>query len=236
MSTDHPNNAPAEEGKNYRPKIYRFDAKGKVMDVQDMIFQELDRSGTLSEGKLIFNFCEYDQETKKAKQTFKHYMDVDTARRLFYDILNMRIRKDPDPEKQGRYLPLVEKEEFKGGRHNGNEGWEFESRRMRVVYNDQLNIGPVFQFAFLLGEGRPTDTRAVLPKGQPKYTGQINISVDAARAGAATILDYINNLQTAQMVRSLMEDAQGKTIADMSEKIDALGKLVSRTLRLQQAA
>lgn len=195
----------ADQQGNYRPKIYRVDAKGKVLDFQDFVLYGLDKRGCLDEGKIVLNYTEYDVNTHKAMLTLKHYMDIDVARVVFSDILGYRFKKDP--KKDGFYLPLLD--EFKGGRGSaaGHDEWEWASRRLIVSYNDGLRIGPAIVFNLTLGEGEASATGAITPKSKDApYKGQIMVPLAKARCAAATILDYINCKQTAAMVACICPD------------------------------
>lgn len=202
-----------EQGRSYRPKIYRVDAKGKVLDFQDFILLDQDKSGTLSEGKIVLNYTEYDVTTHKAKLMLKHYLDVDVARTVFSDILGYRFRKNPN--NQGYYLPLVD--EYKGGRGAaaGHEEWEWASRHLIVDFNDQLRIGPAVRFNLTLGEGIANTTGAIMPKEKDApYKGSIMVPLAKARSAAATILDYINCVQTNQMIRAKLDEANAMVVLD----------------------
>jgi len=207
-----------QQERRYRPKIYRCDAKGKVLDCQDFVLHEVDDKGNLDEGKIVFNYTEYDVNTHKANITLKHYMDVETARVVFSDILNLRFRKDPN--KEGFYLPIVD--EYKGGRGGaaGHPEWEWASRHLIINYTDQLRIGPAITFNFTLCEGTAGPTGAIMPKtSDAPYKGSIAIPLQTmdrgrvtstagpARKMAATILDYINCMQTAAMIKDMLSES-----------------------------
>jgi hypothetical protein len=198
-----------DQPRSYRPKIFRCDAKGKVLDFQDFIECVIDDKGNLQEGKIVLNFTEYDTTTHKAKQLMKHFVDVDVARVVFSDILNFRFRKDTDPQKQGMYLPLLD--EYKGGRGTaaGHPEWDWASRHLIINYNDQLRIGPAIVFNFMLCEGEANATGAIMPKSKDApFKGQIMVPLAKARAAAATILDYISCVQSASMVKAMLEATQ----------------------------
>ncbi|MHB1455581.1 MAG: hypothetical protein ACYC0V_01565 [Armatimonadota bacterium] len=198
-----------------KPKIARVDAKGKVLDFQDFIENQIDRKGNLEEGKITLNYTEYDVSTHKANQTLKHYIDVDVARVLFDDILNRRFSKDPGDAEGKRYLPLLD--EFKGGRGSAakHPEWEWASRRLIVTFDPAMRVGPSVIFSFIQGEGEQTSTGAI----KPKYTeapikAQILVSLPKARVVAACILDYIRCIQAVISTKSMIEDTIPQVVED----------------------
>jgi hypothetical protein len=211
------NTAPEQDQqvRNYRPKIYRVDAKGKVLDFQDFVLCEVDQKGNLEEGKIVLNYTEYDTTTHKSTQLMKHYMDVDVARVVFSDILNLRFRKDPKNAEM--FLPILD--EYKGGRGAaaGHPEWDWASRHLVVNYNPGLRMGPAIVFNFTLCEGEANATGAVMPKSKDApFKGMIAVPLTKARAAAATILDYIHNVQTAAMVKSMIASDQAVPAGDQA--------------------
>jgi hypothetical protein len=185
-------------------KICRVDTKGKIMDVSDpdpipVVFNP-DDDGSRTP-KLAFNYTHYNLETNKSECQHTHWVDVDTMRLLAWDLQNT---KKGDKGEKG-YTAILD--EFKGGpamaagiTELGDNG--IISRRMTISYNDGLNMGPVYQFNFVVCEGRKGDKGQIMPvKGSKEFVKeQINVPVAAARKLGCRIYAYLIAKETAAEV------------------------------------
>jgi hypothetical protein len=180
-------------------QIARADTKGKIMDFTDpnpspVLYvrkRKDDEEGDKYAPKIAANISIYGGEENKASVQHLHWVDLDALALLAWDILT---RAKGDKLDKG-YTPILA--EFKGGpaRKNGFGISEDQivSRQFTVTYNDGLNIGPVYQFRFIVVEGRTGDKGQVMPvKDAKPYLDQtVNVSVQAARKMALTIQRYL---------------------------------------------
>lgn len=189
-------------------KVAKDSPKGiKILDIADMVFfaEDPEQKNALDEGKIVLNLTD---KTVEAGQ-FRHYMDVDVARRVFSDIANDRFERESDPEKE--YKMLLN--EYKGGKRTKSdpEGWEYVSRHLTISRTDKLKMGPAVTIGLEVCEGVLGDKKQVSPKsGAQKTRGSITLSLPDARTLALTVLEYIRTKQTAYQVIKMFEQARTK--------------------------
>lgn len=192
-------------------QIGRWDAKGKILDITDLdpeipLYQPKKQKYTQ---KLALNYQKYDTETTQGSVRHTHWIDVDAARLLCYDLANVRKgEKKPD----GAYFPVYQ--EYKGSAAGKNTPFPVDpshmlSRTLTVTYmetdgkGEKLRSGPVYQFSFLVCDGKEGDKGQVTPiKGGKQYLSeQINVPLFAARKVGLLVVQYLQSKLTCQLSR-----------------------------------
>jgi hypothetical protein len=185
-------------------QIARADSKGKILDLTDPDPQPKLYDPEAEESrkpKLALHFVEYDPQTNQANKQHRHFIDLAALRVLSFDL----GQGYPGIKGDRGYLPICQ--EFKGGPAKaagvtelGPDG--FVSRSLSVGFNDQLQIGPVFQFKFELREGLKGGKGQITPVRDGKIFLQafINLSVPLARQFGMTIYQYLQAKDTAALV------------------------------------
>lgn len=186
-------------------KVARADSKGKILDLTDPeplpTLYDMDEEGVRTP-KFLINYRRYDTETHKSEKEHKHWIDAAALRVLTYDLATGYVGH----QTERGYTPLIQ--EFKGGpavkagvEELGPNG--IVSRSLSVAFNDQLRIGPVFQFKFELREGVGGEKGQVMPVKDGKVFLQefINLPVALARQFGSTVRDYLTAKDTIGMLR-----------------------------------
>lgn len=186
----------ADESRSKWYKIARADAKGKILDISDpnpeprLYNPDTDKYAP----KYVVNYVKYDLTTHKSDVSHSHYIDEDALALLAWDLMN----GNTGGKGEKGFLPILD--EYKGGLDADKS---LVSRRFLVAYNEGLSMGPVYGFAFVVGEGVKTDTGAVLPakNKQPMFNEKIYIPVQSARKLGLSIYRYICAKQVAAICR-----------------------------------
>lgn len=171
-------------------KIARADTRGRILDFSDP------NPGGVGDGKyapkIALNLCLYEGPEHKASLQHTHFVDTDTLSLLAWDILTQR-RGTAD--NKGAIFS-----EFKGG---PGPARSLISRRLSVSYNDNLNIGPVYQFRFVVSEGVEGPNGQISPKpgATPTIDQTFNMSVQTAREIALTLLQYLQAQVVVRLLR-----------------------------------
>jgi hypothetical protein len=187
-------------------QVARADTKGKIIDFTDPDPEPVlfDPKTDEHAPKFAINYCAYAAEGSdfKASVQHRHWIDIDTLDLLAWDLLT--TRKGEKGEKG--YTPILD--EFKGGSAAAAKITELGangivSRRFTVTYNDGLNIGPVYQFSFIVCEGRKGDKGQIMPvkDGKVFVKEQINVSVQTARKLGLTLHRYLQAKLAAAILR-----------------------------------
>lgn len=165
MTQDNPVEAGTEHKRKRSLKLFRVDMKGKIMDISDpdpnpVVFNPDDEGSRTP--RFALNYTRYNLESFKSECNHTHWIDVDTLRLLAWDLQTNRKGEKGDKG----YTALLD--EFKGGPASaagitdlGENG--IVSRRLTITYNEGLNIGPVYQFNFLVCEGKKGDKGQITP-------------------------------------------------------------------------
>jgi hypothetical protein len=193
-------------------QIGRWDAKGKILDITDLdpeIGIYLPKKQKYAQ-KLALNYTKYDVDTTQGQARHTHWLDVDAARLLCWDLTKVR-KGDKKPEGTG-FFPMYQ--EYKGSAAGKNTPFPVDpthmlSRTMTVTYmevdgkGERLRSGPVYQFAFLVCDGKEGDKGQVTPiKGGKQYLSeQINVPLFAARKVGLTVIQYLQAKLTCQFSR-----------------------------------
>lgn len=185
-------------------KVSRVDTRGKILDITDpdphpTVYDPDDEDSRTP--KFAMNYTKYNTSTYQSEITHRHWIDQDNLRLLAYDMLNEVC----GIETEKGYKPILD--EFKGGSAKA-AGIETlgenakVSRRMSVVYNDKLDMGPVYQIHFILVEGQEGKNGQIEPvKGAtPLLKESVNIPVATARRIGIAILHYLQAKQSAALV------------------------------------
>lgn len=194
-------------------QIGRFDTKGKILDITDLdpeVPLYLPKKHKYAP-KLALNYQKYDVETTQGQARHTHWIDVDTARLLCWDLTNVR-----KGEKKGESAHFPMFQEFKGSAAGKNTPFPVApdhmlSRTMTVTYmevdgkGEKLRSGPVYQFAFVVCDGKEGDKGQVTPVkgGQTYLSEQINVPLSAARKVGFTVTQYLQAKLTCQLSRHL---------------------------------
>lgn len=187
-------------------QIARLDARGKLLTIEDMIMHKIDQNARLDEGKLIVTCVEYNTDTHKMINMFKHFVDTSTMRKLIDDIVNERFISGID-----RYLPVLD--EFKGGSGTscGHSEWEYASRQLSITpssYKEKMYI----DFKFTIQEGMPSATGAIMPKrDSTPSTIKVGFQLSNVKEALLSVKDYILAKEIL-----LMKDAVVPTIPSKS--------------------
>lgn len=184
-------------------QITRADTRGRILDFTDtspdpyLFVRKRDKYAP----KISLNLCVYAGDDHKSTVQHRHWIDVDTLALLAWDILTNR-----KGEKSERgYSPILD--EFKGGPAANAKIPEITdglvSRRLTVIYNDGLNIGPVYQFRFVVTKGVEGANGQVMPvkDSKPVIDQTMNISVQEARTIALTLHMYFQAKTTIAVGR-----------------------------------
>lgn len=194
------NTSPRDSVQKVWLQVARADAKGKIIDFTDPDPEPVlyDPKQDEHAPKFAVNYCAYAAEGTefKSRASHRHWIDVDALDLLAWDLLTTRKGDKTD---RG-YTPLLD--EFKGGRAGKNALGIAEdqvvSRRFTVAYMDTMNgealrSGPVYQFSFIVCDGKLGDKGQVMPvQGGKQYLKEsINVTVPVARKIGRTINRYL---------------------------------------------
>lgn len=165
------------EGDNRKkPDITNLANSKTALNIQDC----------LEIGKICLMVVDY--QNRSAIKTFSHYMDVPAAKVLFETVM------------RGQFTQAFPQgyQEFKGS-SNGPDG-KPESRVLQIT----AETGGKFRYgiSLLKGEGRETDTGAIVPVG-PQEKLFVSVAPFDMKKIAVTTLDYIRAHEIAQAVIKL---------------------------------
>jgi len=141
-------------------------------------------------GKLHF-FAGKFKSGQGASLTLSHFVDSPKARVLLHDIINGDDLKFAD---------------YKG---NAVDGGKFESRVMLVNSSRNQQDGRLnYYFEFRRGEGTPTKTGAVKPKGQALHVIKVMFTQEQAKAMAYAVLEYLQALAVANVMLQKLDEEE----------------------------
>ena len=193
-------------------QIGRWDAKGKILDITDLdpsIGLYVPKRDKYAQ-KLALNYVKYNVETNAGEARHTHWIDLDMARLLCWDLANNR-KGDKKPGTES-FLPFYK--EYKGSRAGDKTPFPVSpdhmlSRALTVTYaevdgkGEKLRSGPVYQLAFVVCDGKEGDKGQVTPVqgGKTYLSEQINVPIIAARRVGLTVVQYLQAKLTIQLSR-----------------------------------
>ena len=200
----------------YDLQIYRWDMRGKIINIDDTFnYTPANNSGHpefFDKVKLAYTHYFQDKDgnsTGQPSQRFQHYVDVAVMLTLS-KMMAMGRKTDMSGGKHtdGTPRPFMY-EEFKGSPSKDYETG-YESRVLRIEFKSgegmtskQLQDG-FYDIRFTKGPGKPSKTGAVEPAGDKstQVSDNISIPVQSAMIGMETVNAYLHSKATMLLMQA----------------------------------